>query len=245
VPTKGNLVFGITPSASNILSLNSVTDNKSNTWTVSNFSNTDQTYIFWCTAPCNTGPDMKVTLNLGTNHQNSTVLFYDISNAATSGTIDAESATIGTNLNCTAQDPPGDTTSTNTCPEDVFHGLISFTPPSLGLTVFSCAYGTGPSRGFHNRTGTQLTRPTGAIWNYVWYTGITDASRMDNSDCQAHYYDTSLAAQNWDIDVDWEYYTVANTATTAYPHWIHIKGGSVTLPPPTSPFFHFKRYRVR
>lgn len=245
-PSTGNLIVGVTPSASSCcLIINSVTDNKGNSWTATNGGDTDAVWIFYCTAPCTTGEDLKITINAGATHINSTVLIYDISNAATSGTKDGEVTPVGSNMSCTGSSPPGDTTSTNTCPEDVFHAFSGFTPASVGLTLATCAYGTGPSRGFHDRLGNQLTRPTGAVWNYVWYTGITDNSRMDNSDCQAHYYNNDLSSQTWDFNLDWQYYSPANNGTTAFPHLIHFKGASVAPPAPAPPVFHFKRYRAR
>jgi hypothetical protein len=249
-PSTGNMIVGITPSAASCcLIINSVTDNKSNTWTVTNNGDTDAPYIFYCTPPCTTGQDLKVTINAGATHINSTVLMYDLSNVALSSPVDGSPSNVAGTVSCAGSGggAPADTTSGNTCPEDVFHGMASFTPASIGLTLFSCAYGTGPSRGFHSSTGTQLTRPTGAIWNYVWYTGITDASRMDNSDCQAHFYNNDLTTQNWDVNLDWEYYSPANTATTAFSHLIHIKGQAIPPPPPPiqPPTGIWRRYRPR
>jgi len=235
VPSTGNMVVGVTPSASSCcLIISSVTDNKSNTWTATNNSDTEAPWIFYCTAPCTTGPDLVVTIHAGATHINSTVLFYDISGAATSGTVDGHPANANGNMSCTSSAPPADTTSTNTCPEDTFHSIAGFTPASVGMTLISCAYGTGPSRGFVDRNGNPVSAPAGAIWNYVWYTGITDFSRMDNSDCQAHLYNNDLSSQTWNFNLDWEYYSPANTGTSAFSHLIHIKGATVTPPTQTS-----------
>jgi hypothetical protein len=106
----------------------------------------------------------------------------------------------------------------NTCPATTISDFPTIAPPSLGLTLASCSFGTGPSDGF------AAGAPAGAVWDYVWYTGVTDASRMDNADCRAHFYNADLSAQHWNYHVDWRFYAAPVTASTASSAAIHILG---------------------
>jgi hypothetical protein len=206
VPSRGNLIV-MAPNEPNVVTISGITDNKGNTW--SGYAPAGDTPQFWYAENAVTGPDLVVTVNRTGVSVNTTVLWYDISGAATTGAVDGKQFVTGAGVDCTAN---------TTCPFATISDFPALTPVSLGLTIASCSFGTGPSDGF------AAGAPPGAIWDYVWYTGITDASRMDNADCRAHSYNTDLSTEHWNYQVNWSYYAAPNTSSTASAAAIHILG---------------------
>ena len=206
VPGSGNLIV-MAPNEPNVVTISSITDNKGNLW--SSYAPAGDTPQFWYAANAITGPDLMVTVNRAGSQVNTTVLWYDISGAAAAAPVDGRQFVSGQGVDCTVP--------ANTCPTTTISDFPALTPVSPGLTIASCSFGTGPSDGF------AAGAPAGAVWDYVWYTGITDASRMDNADCRAHYYNNDLSIQHWNYHVDWEYYASPNTSSTAAAAAIHIR----------------------
>jgi hypothetical protein len=43
--------------------------------------------------------------------------------------------------------------------------------------------------------------PSGAVFDFVHYSGETDLDTMDNADFAAHLFNTSLSLENWNIAI--------------------------------------------
>jgi hypothetical protein len=60
---------------------------------------------------------------------------------------------------------------------------------SQGLAITYVPMSVGP--------GLSVTSPPGAVFDFISYTGETDADQYDNADLGAHYYFNTCAEQNW------------------------------------------------
>lgn len=201
VPSRGDLLVFVV-NEPDIIRVTGVTDNKGNTY--SRYAPAGAPQFWYTTGTATTGQDLVATVTSSGTPVNATALWYDISGAD--------------GVDGTVQGSGGQASCTTTCPEATFDDAPVLTPLSVGLTLATCFFGTGPSDGFAGGA------PAGAVFDYVWYTGITDASRMDNSDCRAHLYNHDLATQHWNWHLDWQYYARPVTGTTAGSSAIHIKG---------------------
>lgn len=173
IPATGNLRVLTTANYQGITDITSVVDSEGNTWNVVEGA-ADQPYLFWWpNAAAN--PNLTVTVNISGGSPTATMLFWDVQNASASP-LDAMAGVSSTNVNS----------------QTTVNGQPPITPTqSGGLVIAVMGIGDGPGLGFN--TGA----PAGAIFDFVNYTGQTDLSRMDNSDCCAHLYNSSTAALNW------------------------------------------------
>jgi hypothetical protein len=174
-PSSGNLIVG-TVQEPDLVPISSITDTRSNRWVAAATAGDAQ---IWFVNDAASDPNLKLTVNITGSPQGITLLLYDIAGAdpsAYDGAVHnsagapAGTITVGTNL-----------------------GAVAITPVSLGLTIARTSFGTGPSSGFAPGS------PSGAIFDYVYYTGETDLDTMDNADFAAHVFNTDLSTETWNI----------------------------------------------
>lgn len=102
----------------------------------------------------------------------------------------------------------------------VFNDFPDHTPNAnvAGLTIVQTGMGTaGPQFGFASGA------PSGAIFDNVYYTGMTDQDRMDNADPFGHAYFSGNTAQTW----NWLLGS-AGWGSTAFATAISYKAAAVT-----------------
>lgn len=171
-PATGNLRVLATAQGNNLTDLSSVTDNAGGTW-IKVEPQADEPQI-WYSA--NTAPNPNLTVTL---HQNPvstmTVLFYDISGAASSP------------FDVVAGAPWVDVSN-----KTVVNNLPNITPTTNnGLVIAVMGDGNGPGLGLASGS------PSGAFFDLVNYAGETDLDLMENADGQAHLYNTSTTPLTW------------------------------------------------
>ena len=185
VPTSGNLIV-LSAWEQNLTNITSVTDSNGNTYTKRAFN--DSCPSFWYAGNATPGATLTLTVANANYTGDLTIQVFDIMGADPS----PFDGIAGTNQSA-------DTNGAN------LSNTPSITPVSApGLTLASLSLGQGPSSGLG--TGS----PTGAVFDYVYYTGETDFDLMDNADGRAHFYNSDLSTENWN-------WIVANGAqTTTY-----------------------------
>jgi len=171
-PSSGNLLVLVTHE-DNVITIGGVTDSAGNTWTKTQ-PETDEPQL-WSAASAATGPNLKLTLAIGGTPQPASFTIYDIAGAA--------AAPVGASAGAPSRD------LTNLSSTSDFPLL---TPSAAnGIAIAACILGQGPATGF------AAGAPEGAIFDFVHYTGQTDGSTMNNSDCRAHVTTTSTAPLHW------------------------------------------------
>jgi hypothetical protein len=200
-PSSGNLIVG-TVQEPGLVPISSITDTQSNRWVSAATGGDAQ---IWYVNNATADPNLKLTVNITGSPQGITFLLYDIAGADTSAYDGAVHNSGGA---------PGGTTTVGTS-----LGAVAITPVSLGLTIARTSFGTGPSSGLASGS------PTGAVFDYVHYTGETDLDTMDNADFAAHVFNTDLSTETWNI-------TLSNggQSTTVVSAAAHFKAGAAGVP---------------
>lgn len=179
IPCTGNLrVLAYMDAAINVASMR---DSDGNSYSSISTGSQGTSNCWWAenTTP-NEAETLTVTYGSGGLSAGMTHIFYDISNANASQPDNSVYVTTQS----------WGTTVTN---------HPSITPNvSVGLCIGGIALGQGP--------GETVTSPSGAVFTMVRYTGQTDNSSMDNSDCEA----TFLFSSNATINFSW---TVTNATS--------------------------------
>lgn len=172
-PVDGNLRIMTIGGGDDIDPINSVTDSNSNTYTGRASAGNSQIFDFFGTSANN---NLTLTMNIPSSFAQITLHLFDVV-GATSGFMNASG------FNGSA---PGSGSVLPNMPNHTPNANVS------GLTIAQTGQGTaGPQFGY------AAGAPAGAVFNNVFYTGITDQDRMDNADPFGHVYFSSNAAQNW------------------------------------------------
>lgn len=212
IPWTGDLRFGYysltTPA------FGGITDSGGYTWTNEAAASGNAFFGY----AQNTAADANATLTFNSSggFVPGTFRFYDIMNAATPIAFDNFAVEAGpSNLT-------GITVITD-CP--------TITPiTSTGLAIAAIGLDNGP--------GLTVTSPSGAIFDYISYTGEIDFENYDNADCGAHYYFNSNAG----IDFSWTITsTNPNSAGNGYAITFATTGAS---PPPGAPYLDANGWTV-
>jgi IPT/TIG domain len=170
VPSSGNLIALVTNRHS-IINLSSVTDSKSNVYTIAEPDASEPQV--WFAGSAVSGSDLMVTLHIANTPATVTVVAYDITGAASSP------------LDVVAGKPATDVSGVSS-----ITNAPSITPTTEnGLVIASVGIGQGP--------GLSVTSPAGATWDLVTYAGELDTDLMENADAKAHFYYSTTATQNW------------------------------------------------
>ena len=108
--------------------------------------------------------------------------FYDIAGAASGG---------GT-PSTACFDTSGDITGSQTNAGDPITVTNAVTPTtSNGLVITTISYGNGPPSG--------VTSPSGAIFDSLWATGMTDNNNYNSGDAYIHYYNPNTSAVTYTV----------------------------------------------
>jgi hypothetical protein len=174
-PVDGNLRVATMAAGSNLHLVNSVKDTDNATGYADRTNASGESRVF---DSFNTGADNAnaITLNLGSPDPQFSLHLWDVV-GATTGFMNAS----GFNGNAPASG-------------SVFNDFPDHTPNAnvSGLTIAQTGMGTaGPQFGF------AAGAPAGAVFDVVFYTGMTDQDRMDNADPFGHVNFSSNAAQAW------------------------------------------------
>jgi hypothetical protein len=172
-PVDGNLRVATMGANNSENPVNSVTDSNSSTYTSRGVAGNAQVFDTFGTSANNAAT---LTLNLNGGEIQFSIHLWDVVGAA-SGFMNAS----GFN---------GAAPSSGS----VFDDFPDHTPNAnvSGLTIVQTGMGTaGPQFGFASGA------PSGAVFNDVFYTGMTDQDRMDNADPFGHANFSSNAAQTW------------------------------------------------
>ena len=199
-PCDGNLRVATMASGNDINPVNSVKDiNNSGGYTVrTNAAGESQVFE---SANQNTNHTNTITFNLPPTSQQFTIHLLDITGATSSPFMN----TSGFNGSA-----PVSGTVFNDFPDHTPNANVS------GLTIVQTGMGTaGPQFGF------AAGAPAGAVFDNVFYTGDTDADRMDNADPFGHAYFTTSTAQTW----NWLFNSAAPSAggSTAFATAVSYK----------------------
>jgi hypothetical protein len=185
-PATGNLRVLATANGGNLTNIASITDSDGGTWTKIEPAS-DQPQI-WYSANTSANPNLSVTIHITGSSPTMTMLFYDISGAAVS-----------------PFDVAAGVSSTNVSNQTVVNNMPSITPQATdGVAIAVMGLGQGPG------VGLSTGAPVGAVFDLVTYTGEVDLDLMENADGQAHVYNTSTAALNWNWTI------TANPDNTAF-----------------------------
>jgi hypothetical protein len=173
-PTTGNLLLLVTSDDHSLWDVTGITDNGSQSWSEITTGHTGWPQ-FWGVTNSTPSLDRLITVAGTGSIQAGSWSCYDIAGANTSafGSVAGQDQVDVSNL----------TTKDNW--PDLTPGQAS------GIAIARCALGQGPGTGFN--TGA----PAGAIWDFVNYTGQTDGSTYNNSDCAGHVWTTSTSTLNW------------------------------------------------
>jgi hypothetical protein len=200
-PSQGNLIIAFTADSYDIFNAQ-ITDSNGNAWAHKEPSTGVAQVMVAVNAKTSNNLMATLTQSVG---QGCSIAFIDVVNAATSP-VDGTSSTC--NGGCNVPSPTGSN------PPNLVN-TPSITPTSAGLTIAGVALGQGPAHGFY--TGA----PTGAIFDYIYYSGETDLDTMDNADGLAHLFNTTPnQAENWNWLVD--------SASVANQYWsvaVHFAAG--------------------
>lgn len=176
-PCDGNLLVGTIASGNDLNVINSVTDSNSQTYTNPGAASEPQIFYKQNATPSNA---MTITFNLNASETQCSLRLFDIVGAQTSSFQNASGIY-----------------TTSPSSGSVANDLPDHTPSSApGLTIAVTGFGTGPMNGI------AAGAPAGAIYDIVYYTGMTDQDRMDNADGIAHVYYSTTAAQTWNWGID-------------------------------------------
>ena len=171
-PATGNLRVIATANGNNLTDITSITDSDNSTWT--KLEPSDDEPQIWYSPNTSVNTNLVVTLHLGQG-PTMTLLFYDISGAATSP------------LDTFSGEP-----STGVSGQSSVSGMPVITPLTAnGLVLAVMGIGDGPVLGLG--TGS----PTGAGFDLVTYSDETDLDLMENADAHAHLYNTDTSAESW------------------------------------------------
>jgi hypothetical protein len=176
-PSTGNLIVMTTQESIGI-PISAVSDNTGNSYTKVEPDNSVPQV--WYAGNASTNPNLMMTVNIsGYNGWGVTYVMYDIVGASTSPYDGVAYVTAY-----------GDSNGANVT------NSPTITPKSApGLTITRTSLGQGPS------SGLAAGCPTGAVFDYVYYTGETDLDMMDNADFEAHVFNTDLSVENWNVAV--------------------------------------------
>ena len=167
VPVTGNLLVLSAPEDN--FNFTSVTDSDGNTWHF--IGDTTGSSQMWYTFPSSADPTLVVSVAIPGNPGNFSIRVHDIINATaydTNGVNDGFSCVEG---------------SDNPAAPDI-------TPTHApGLVIATNGFGTGPGRA--------VTAPSGAVWDFVTYTGETDLDTLENADGMGHLYNSTTAPESW------------------------------------------------
>jgi hypothetical protein len=173
IPATGNLRVLSTCNGNNLTNITSITDNDGQTWAKIEPA-ADEPQI-WYSANRSANPNLTVTISITGPRPTTTFLFWDISGA--------DASPYDTSAGAPSVDVSNLTTINN---------MPSITPTTTnGLVIAVMGIGQGPGTGFASGA------PAGAVFDLVTYTGETELDLMDNADCQAHLYNSSASAENW------------------------------------------------
>ena len=201
-PATGNLRVLATANSSGLTNITSVTDSDGGVWTKIEPAG-DEPQI-WYSKNTSPNPNLSVTIH-GASGPTITVLFYDIAGAAAD-----------------PFDVAAGAPSTDVSNQTMVNNMPSITPTTAnGLVIAVMGLGQGPGLGLN--TGA----PTGAVFDLVTYTGELDLDLMENADGQAHFYNASTVAENWN------WLITANPNNSAFATAVAFKS-ALTTPTVTS-----------
>lgn len=166
VPCIGNLVHASLSTGLTNCPITSVTDSDSGSWTTIDPSGGDVPVV-WYSKNRSASSTRIISYVVTGTPAGQTWNVFDIAGADTTSPLTATAFTISTSAS--------NLTSIAGFPNIVPQGI-------KGLTIARCALGQGPC------TGLDTGSPTGAIFDFVNYTGETDQDTLDNADCLAHVY---------------------------------------------------------
>jgi hypothetical protein len=189
-PSVGNLLV-VSTHGTDIWNVTAVTSSASGSLT--KYQGAADTSMFWVVANRTPSLSEKLTFSVSGTPQAESLTVYDIvgANTAPVGNTAFQVSVDLSNLSSKANFP------------DITPSVTG------GILIASCTVGQGPVL--------NVTAPSGAIFDFVNYTGQTDNSSMDNSDCRAHQFVTSTAAQSW----TWSLTSVPGNS--GYAGAIHLK----------------------
>jgi hypothetical protein len=195
-PSDGNLLIATMAAGSNLNQVNSVTDSNSQTYASRGSAGNSQIFDKVSATPSNA---LALTLNLNAAEPQFSIHLFDITGADPSPFLNASG------FNGAA---PGSGTVCNDLPDH--------TPTAApGLTIAATGFGTGPT------TSLAAGAPAGAVYDLVFYTGMTDQDRMDNADGFGHINYTTTAAQTWNWTI-----TSASWGSTAFATAVSYKAAA-------------------
>lgn len=192
-PSDGNLLVATMAAGNNLNQVNSVTDSNGQSYASRGAAGNSQIFDRVNATPSNA---LALTLNLNASEPQFSIHLFDI--------VNADPSPFG-NANGFNGSAPASGTVCNDLPD--------ITPTVTGLTIAQTGFGTGPT------TDLAAGAPSGAFYDLVFYTGMTDQDRMDNADGFGHVYNASLSAQAWNWTI-----TAASHGSTAFATAVSYKG---------------------
>jgi hypothetical protein len=187
LPTTGNLRVLTFPAGQDNIDITSITDSDGSAWNLEQTGG-DSPQI-WYAANRSANPNLTVSIHTSGVSPTNSARFYDVQGAATS----PFDVAAGTNMtNCSS------VTAINNQP--------SITPTGTGeLVIATMGIGQGPGLGLASGA------PSGGVWDLTTYAGETDNDLMENADAQAHLYNATTSAENW----NWAITSVGNNSCSA------------------------------
>lgn len=177
-PADGNLLVASMAAGNNLNSVNSVTDSQSQSYTNPGTAGNSQVFYHQNAA---SGNNLTLTVNLnGAGQPQFSIHLWDVVGAQASSFLN----TAGFN---------GAAPGTG----NVVNDLPTITPNAApGLVIVQTGFGTGPTNSLASGA------PAGALFDQVYYTGMTDQDRMDNADAFGHVNYSTTAVQHWNWGMD-------------------------------------------